>query len=258
MHLGFPEVAVRDGRMALGFLLLTLALALPVVASEHPVKLDKDADCASCHEDKTKGKAVHSAIAMGCTTCHEVKTEGETTNVNLTAPKEQICFNCHEKSNDPTLHAPYEKGLCVDCHDPHTSDHLKQLRQEVNPLCLQCHAARRVEGDTVQLAGNQSILTADFRAIPKIVADPSQTKGHPFVKHPLAGVNDPLRGGEPMSCLSCHAPHSSTQDKLIRTTKEGVDFCDACHQAAEGKKQPATAVSPGTPQPNQKKTESKP
>ena len=28
------------------------------------------ATCVQCHEDKTKGKAVHSAIAMGCTACH--------------------------------------------------------------------------------------------------------------------------------------------------------------------------------------------
>ena len=56
------------------FFLGTLLLAWASVsfAGIHPVPLDKNTDsakCAECHEDKAKGKFVHSAIAMGCTSC---------------------------------------------------------------------------------------------------------------------------------------------------------------------------------------------
>ncbi len=240
----------------LGIFLVLLASGLRAAAAEHPVALPKDADCTSCHEDKTKGKAVHSAIAMGCTTCHEVKTEGETTTVNLTSPKEEICFTCHEKSKEETQHHPYEKGQCVTCHDPHTSEYPKQVRAEVNVLCLQCHAVQRPQGDTMTLAGNQSILVADFKLIPKIVSDPLVRRGHPFDKHPMADVADPLRGNEKMSCLSCHQPHTSPQEHLIRTTKEDVDLCNACHQAFEAQKQGTPPTAAGAPAKN--KTESKP
>jgi hypothetical protein len=51
-------------------ILLFLALCVErVSAAKHPVPLDPKADpatCLQCHEDKTKGKSVHSAMAMGC------------------------------------------------------------------------------------------------------------------------------------------------------------------------------------------------
>ena len=62
---------------ALGCFIVVLMFAGPASAAKHPVPLDPKADsstCIACHEDKTKGKAVHSAIAMGCTSCHEIRT----------------------------------------------------------------------------------------------------------------------------------------------------------------------------------------
>ena len=42
---------------------LVVIEVMPAVAKEHPVPLDKNVDsakCLECHEDKSKGKAVHS------------------------------------------------------------------------------------------------------------------------------------------------------------------------------------------------------
>ena len=69
--LSLAEAVVKQTlKLALALLLVVAAAILPLAAAEHPVKLEKDADCASCHEDKTKGKAVHSAIPMGCAMKH--------------------------------------------------------------------------------------------------------------------------------------------------------------------------------------------
>ena len=216
-------------------LLVVLATAMRSAAVEHPVKLDKDADCASCHEDKTKGRAVHTAIAMGCTTCHDVKTQGETTTVEFTTPKDQLCFTCHEKAKEESLHGPYEKGQCVDCHDPHTSDFAKQLRAEGNALCLECHANRAKLEDTVSLfGGKQTVPKSEFEEIPKVVPNSAVKIGHPFARHPLSDVPDPLRGNQKMTCQSCHEPHYSKADKLITVAKtNNGDICEACHQANE-------------------------
>lgn len=216
-------------------MMATLALAVRLAAVEHPVKLEKDADCASCHEDKAKGKAVHSAIAMGCTSCHDVKTAGETTTVELNAPKEQLCFSCHDKSKDEVQHAPYAKGQCTTCHDPHTSDFPKQVLAPVNQQCLTCHADRPVKGDTVTLLKTQTMPASEFAEIPKIVPTPLAKYGHPWVTHPMTDIPDPLRGGEKMSCLSCHNPHSSPIEKLAQQTKPGQDLCETCHDAVHKK-----------------------
>ncbi len=64
-----------------------LAIAvMPALAKEHPVPLDKNVDsakCLECHEDKSKGKAVHSAIATGCLSCHEVRVNRDVTRIKI-------------------------------------------------------------------------------------------------------------------------------------------------------------------------------
>ena len=71
-------------------ILLTLsfaAMCMPhVFSAVHPVPLDPKTDsakCIECHDDKTKGKAVHSAIATGCLSCHEIRVNKGTTRVKL-------------------------------------------------------------------------------------------------------------------------------------------------------------------------------
>ena len=56
---------------------ILLLFASPSIADlhQHPVLLPANVDpskCLECHNDKTAGKYVHTAISMGCTTCHAV------------------------------------------------------------------------------------------------------------------------------------------------------------------------------------------
>ena len=77
---------------------------------QHPVPLDKNVDsakCLECHEDKSKGKNVHSAIAMGCTTCHEVRVNKDVTRVKLTTTTvSSLCFTCHADKNPDQIKGP--------------------------------------------------------------------------------------------------------------------------------------------------------
>src|SRR5215469_2335680 len=84
-----PVVAAHTGRVLPKFLrtfwLLVLAVS-PVLGKTHPVPLEKKVDsakCLECHEDKNKGKSVHSAIAAGCLSCHEVRVSRDVTRVKL-------------------------------------------------------------------------------------------------------------------------------------------------------------------------------
>lgn len=251
------------GKRVMFLLLLVVAWGLPGAAAEHPVPLPKDVqdkNCLECHEDKTKGKAVHSAIAMGCSTCHNVKSDGTTTTVELVAPKNELCFTCHEKSKEEVLHQPYEKGQCVTCHSPHSSDFPKQTRAEGNALCLACHADRRVTGDKVELFASQEISAQEFEGIPKILPNDKAQIGHPFASHPVSGMADPTNPAQKISCMSCHEQHASSQQSLIRTAKneKNGDICNACHQAYEAQRRAENLKKYGTAeQQNQKNFEDK-
>src|SRR5579863_673655 len=95
------------------FFVLVIAVA-PAFAKTHPVPLDKNVDsakCLECHEDKSKGKNVHSAIAMGCLSCHEVRVTKDVTRIKLTtSTPSSLCLTCHSDKNAAeikgTVHKP--------------------------------------------------------------------------------------------------------------------------------------------------------
>jgi len=243
-------------------LIFVLAItALPVVAKTHPVPLEKNVDaakCIECHEDKTKGKAVHSAIATGCLSCHEVRVTKDVTRVKLTTTTTQaLCLSCHdEKKLDPakTMHAPAIRD-CVKCHDPHQSENPNQLLKATSGatstenLCLSCHkvgvdvpkngsrhAALDMGCDTCHLTHkNGDKGKIEFAAhlkkdVPALCIDCHDVKDSALQKahqdQPIAAAN----------CLQCHNPHQSAKPKLMQTFLH-VPFegkmCDSCHQPAK-------------------------
>ncbi len=197
----------------LSFLLLLLTRgAQAQTVEQHP--LLPHADCTSCHGDKTAGRVVHSAMAMGCAVCHQVVADGKTAAVSLTMPKEQICFACHGRSRDDYQHPPYAQGQCVSCHDPHSSNFPLHLRAEGNTLCLGCHTPQGLAGDTVQKTGNQQ---------PRPERDSQGSRVDPVLQAihhssgPFLALISVLQNGlQPVTCLSCHQPHSSQDSKLLR------------------------------------------
>ncbi len=112
------------------FCLSLLLTPSPVPASpiEHPGILHQNDNCSSCHGDKMNGKSVHSAMTIPCTVCHLAETQGDMTTLRPMMPKEQICFACHERSSELKQHSPV-KGLCMDCHDAHSSKRRMLLRK---------------------------------------------------------------------------------------------------------------------------------
>ena len=116
------------------FAVTVFITAAPLFAATHPVPLEKNTDtkkCLECHEDKAKGKAVHSAIQTGCMSCHEVRVSKDVTRVKLLATTTYaLCLTCHADKNATDIkgvvHGPAVRD-CVKCHDPHASDNKNQL-----------------------------------------------------------------------------------------------------------------------------------
>jgi predicted CXXCH cytochrome family protein len=244
----------------LGFLLL-FVFAGRVSAKEHPVPLDPKADpstCVACHEDKTKGKSVHSAIAMGCTSCHEIRTVRNVTHVKLiTTTSHGLCLTCHADKNADdikgTVHPPAVRD-CVKCHDPHTSDNKNQLLKpesgdKKENLCLSCHttgenvpekgsrhAALDMGCETCHIThktGAEPTTENHFhltKAAPALCVDCHDTKDAALQK---AHQNQPFGKA---NCLQCHDPHQSASPKLMAkfTHPPFADkSCDTCHAPAK-------------------------
>jgi predicted CXXCH cytochrome family protein len=96
---------------------------------------------------------------------------------------------------------------CSACHAPHSAAHAPLLKADRGALCAKCH------GDHSQFS-------------------------HPFG----ANVLDP-RTKQPMTCLSCHAPHGSPNVALLTDNPQRA-LCVQCH-ASEG----PTLRTTGTPEP---------
>jgi len=108
-------VVNQDGRgagiHALIFFALMVLLLPRANAAVHPVPLDPKIDaakCLECHEDKSKGKFVHSAIAMGCLSCHEIRVNKDVTRVKLiTTTPYGLCLTCHADKDASQSRAPF-------------------------------------------------------------------------------------------------------------------------------------------------------
>lgn len=251
----------RQRLKELRLLLAVFLLAIPVLAATHPVPLDKNTDsakCIECHADKAKGKAVHSAIALGCTSCHEIRVNRDVTRVKLiTTTTSGLCLSCHADKNAAEIkgvvHSPAMRD-CVKCHDPHVSDNKNQLLKptsgdEKENLCLSCHkiglnvaakGSRHAALDmgcetchTTHKTGQRGRVEFDFyltKAAPALCLDCHDPKDESLQKahqkQPFASAN----------CIQCHDPHQSSAPKLLQAFRHNPFenmLCDTCHEPAK-------------------------
>ncbi len=250
-------------RTALWFVAFALSIGTPeAFAKTHPVPLDKNTDaakCLECHEDKSKGKAIHSAIAMGCLSCHEIRSNKDATYVKLTRTTPgALCLSCHSEKDSATLkgtvHRPAVRD-CIKCHDPHSSDNKNQLLKATSGatkddnLCLSCHkqglnvsekgsrhSALDMGCETCHVThkvGEKGKPEFDFhltKAAPALCVDCHDPKDANLQR---AHQNQPFGSA---NCVQCHDPHQSAAPKLMAkfTHPPFADkSCETCHAPAK-------------------------
>jgi predicted CXXCH cytochrome family protein len=242
--------------------LLLGILVRPAIAAKHPVRLDPNVDaakCLQCHADKTKGKAVHSAMKMGCLSCHEVRVSKEVTRVKLvTTTPARLCFTCHNGKNPSNIkgkvHPPGVRD-CLKCHDPHTAANKDQLLKPTSGgdkdgnLCLSCHnigvivpkgGSRHAALDmgcdachVIHKSGDPSQREFAYhlaKPAPQLCLDCHDVNGEDLRK---AHQNQPFAVAD---CIECHDPHQSKSPKLMQAFLHkpfGDRTCDSCHQPAK-------------------------
>ncbi len=180
--------------------------------------------CFGCHkkigETIAKAKFKHSPVEKGCLNCHNPHASGNAVSL-LTDSVPSLCLKCH-KTNTPSftkqhMNYPVGKAVCTTCHNPHGSDvggilYNNVHRPVASKMCNQCH-----EEPTS--------------------ATPFATKkpGYELCRGCHSGmINDALakkRIHWPLlskkGCLSCHNPHASAENKLMRGGM--IKVCGKCH-----------------------------
>jgi predicted CXXCH cytochrome family protein len=169
-----------------------------------------ESPCYSCHQNKiSSNKYLHApAEEWDCRDCHETRETGG--KYSIPGLSEEICANCHEEEisrwqDMRMMHGPTAVGQCTVCHDPHGSDWLSFVRTHTTDLCVSCHVDKE--------SGKHVI--AGFSG-----------KGHPTM-----GVPDPFTPDKEFTCSSCHSPHASEYDSMLRqdSSKMGL-YCNYCHK----------------------------
>ena len=218
---GAAAGSVRPGRHGLRIWALLALFALFGVrahAEVHPVPLDKNVDaakCLECHEDKTKGKAVHSAMAMGCLSCHEVRVNKEVTRVKLiTATPSALCVTCHAPAKDGkvVLTQADSKSLCLTCHDDKGKliDSAKVPHPGAMGDCTECHSPHAASQPGLPKTDSVSICLGCHSDINDLLKKP---------EHHQPAFSQ--------GCATCHTPHGGENDHLLRA--KGNDLCLECH-----------------------------
>jgi predicted CXXCH cytochrome family protein len=162
---------------------------------------DQKTACYGCHDDFGKGGKpgvfLHGPVAAGeCASCHDPHFSAR--------PKLQKsgkgCMECHDAPTGKRIvHAPVRSGQCTGCHDPHAGVAPNQLVRNGNALCTKCHEAFHGMHRSATVVGTITKLPRDV-----------------------------LRDGHDLSCLACHFPHQSANDRLL--VKSAPELCHGCHR----------------------------
>jgi len=162
--------------------------------------------CLSCHKAMLKQKYVHGPVgSYSCGDCHVLATKGQKYPVAYTGAS--LCNECHDDKTEEFkvnkyVHGPVAAGLCESCHDPHGGNYRYQLIVDTNSLCLGCHEKVAVRKHVVQGTDNS---------------------------HPIGGVKL-SRGGDELTCASCHNPHGQASPAFLRGgSLSTFEICKRCH-----------------------------
>ncbi|WP_200762562.1 cytochrome c3 family protein [Nitrosophilus alvini] len=196
--------------------------------------------CLKCHKPGNKKKIKktvnmkaafkHKPAEDNCVKCHEAHTSDFKTLLKDDG-KMRLCLDCHSKlekhvnmkkwiENVKYKHGAVNnsKRKCLECHNPHATNHKGILKKQQVKMCLSCH--------------NKEVKSDEDGGMLMNMAE--HLKRNPNWHKPIKDVKK--EGG----CAACHNPHGSNHFSILRrsyTTEFYDDFeakkdfiCFKCHK----------------------------
>jgi predicted CXXCH cytochrome family protein len=194
--------------------------------------------CMKCHDAKStfeakakklfvdmKLEVKHKPIVeKSCLECHDAHTADHKSLLSFDG-KMDLCLDCHDKEKEKVTHSKFKHGgvntsqkKCLECHNPHATQHKKLLKKDPVATCLECHN-KEVKSD--EDGGMLMNMKKHFDENPN---------WHKPIKDPKKG------------CSACHEPHGSDNFSILKKsfTKnfyanlENKDFfCFECHNESK-------------------------
>jgi DmsE family decaheme c-type cytochrome len=123
--------------------------------------------CYRCHSGmrslalRTSHHPVREGL-MTCSSCHNVH-DGTKPKLIRADWTNELCYQCHTEKRGPFLweHAPVREN-CLNCHNPHGSNHDKMLVSQQPWLCQRCHLNTRHPGtlySNINAAGSSAAVS---------------------------------------------------------------------------------------------------
>ena len=118
-------------------------------SDQHQLKAARDPEtCYTCHAAiRAKNQRTsHHPIREGLMTCGACHNPHDSTTPKMISAEgvNEKCLECHTEKRGPFLweHAPVREN-CLNCHDPHGTNHDRMLVSKPPYLCQRCHLNTR-------------------------------------------------------------------------------------------------------------------
>jgi predicted CXXCH cytochrome family protein len=229
-------------------ILLTACAPLPAVQLQQLVSKD---GCSKYQDPKSidmQKKFKEPAVEKGCIVCHldcnqlPAGFQPESNEYYLKAKEPALCLECHTASKKDLAPAhdnqPLGNSKCSGCHDPHSSNIPKLLREFSHGpykarLCSACHPAP-VNGEVQLNAPENSKVPLTTAEVDLLCLE-----CHAQFKEEMEGTKSrhKLLSKSTRSCVECHDPHAANQEYVLK--KPVQDLCLSCHVAPPNKTAPS-------------------
>jgi predicted CXXCH cytochrome family protein len=188
-----------------------------------------------CHKDIANRKVMHGPAQGDCAACHIQTGDPKDHAFSFLVPTQDLCVRCHALPHENSTHAPVKLGQCMECHDPHGSDHVHVLVADpVRDLCLKCHKqdfakAKFVHGP-VAIGACVVCHQAHSSSLPKLLTqDPKALcLGCHGEIHATPQDGLKIHAALEQGCTGCHNPHASDHKFQLHQTAPGL--CLSCHK----------------------------
>jgi predicted CXXCH cytochrome family protein len=197
---------------------------------------EKAPECITCHsaiaERLKVERFVHGPMNLGdCRLCHTVHSSSQPKL--LVRPATALCTDCHSEALPPAgtpdalqPHTMIPDGQCGRCHDPHSSENQRMLRQPAGRLCQGCHEGKtrsfhEEKGFSIYVCAKCHDLHRPTQA--HLIIDSSRslcTTCHDFRREARFTHSFVAEG----KCFLCHSFHESPLSGEIAT------ICLGCHR----------------------------
>ncbi len=192
--------------------------------------------CAGeCHKEILNHKVMHGPVQSDCGACHVGTGDPKDHKFSYIVPKAELCVRCHVLPHETSMHQPVKEGKCMECHNPHGSEHAKVLVADPQKdLCMKCHKqdfskSKFVHGP-VAIGACVVCHKPHSSAQPKLLIQDAKSlclNCHSEVQAKITeGAH--MHGALEQGCTGCHSPHASDHKFQLKQTSPGL--CMTCHK----------------------------